>query len=80
MNLRDNLCHPLIATMSIYLYGDEVRSRGVPRDDLLPGLRLAHYRGRAVMVYRVTNATVAVLGICYDGQDYAARFQPDPED
>lgn len=55
-------------------------SRGVPRDDLLPGLRVTHFRGRAVIAYRVTDATVAVLGVYYGGQDYAASFQPDPGD
>ncbi|WP_321928749.1 type II toxin-antitoxin system RelE/ParE family toxin [Paraburkholderia guartelaensis] len=55
-------------------------SRGVPRDDLLPGLRVTHYRGRAVIAYRVTGATVAVLGVYYGGQDYTADFLPDPGD
>jgi toxin ParE1/3/4 len=51
--------------------------RGVPRDDLLPGLRVTHYRGRAVIAYRVTGETVAVLGVYYGGQDYPASIQPD---
>lgn len=54
--------------------------RGVPRDDLLPGLRVTHYRGRTVIAYRVTGKTVAVLGVYYGGQDYPASFQPDLED
>jgi toxin ParE1/3/4 len=51
--------------------------RGVPRDDLLPGLRVSHYRGRTMIAYRVTGETVAVLGVYYAGQDYPASFQPD---
>ena len=55
-------------------------SRGVPREDLLPGLRVTHYRGRDVIAYRVTGETVAVLGVYYGGQDYTADFQPDLDD
>jgi toxin ParE1/3/4 len=54
--------------------------RGVPRDDLLAGLRVTHYRGRAVIAYRVASDTVAVLGVYYGGQDYAADFRSDPGD
>jgi toxin ParE1/3/4 len=54
--------------------------RGVPRDDLLPGLRVTHYRGRTVIAYRVTGETVAVLGVYYGGQDYTANFQTDHDD
>ena len=54
--------------------------RGVRRDDLLSGLRVTHYRGRAVIAYRVTSDTVAVLGIYYGGQDYAADFSSDPNE
>ena len=51
--------------------------RGVPHDALLPGLRVTHYRGRAVIAYRVTGETVAVLGVYHGGEDYPAGFQPD---
>lgn len=54
--------------------------RGVPRADLLPGLRITHYRKRAVIAFRVTGDTVSVLGVYYGGQDYEARLldEPDP--
>jgi toxin ParE1/3/4 len=54
--------------------------RGVPRDDLVPGLRLTHYRKRAVIAYRVTGDTVSVLGVYYGGQDYDARIQEEPDE
>jgi toxin ParE1/3/4 len=50
---------------------------GLLRDDLLPGLRVTHYRGRTVIAYRVTGETAAVLGVYYSGQDYPASVQPD---
>lgn len=54
--------------------------RGVPRNDLLPGLRVTHYRKRAVIAYRVTGETVSVLGIYYGGRDYDARFLEEPDE
>jgi len=54
--------------------------RGVPRDDLLPGLRLTHYRKRAVIAYRVTGDIVSLIGVHYGGKDYDARFLEDPDE
>ncbi|MEM5387868.1 type II toxin-antitoxin system RelE/ParE family toxin [Paraburkholderia phymatum] len=55
-------------------------SRGVPRDDLLPGLRVTHYRKRAVIAFRVTGDIVSVLGVYYGGQDYETRLPDEPDD
>lgn len=54
--------------------------RGVPRDDLLPGLRTTHYRKRTVIAYQVNGRNVSIVGLYYGGQDYEAQFgeQPDP--
>lgn len=43
--------------------------RGVARDDLRPGLRLTHHKGRAVIAYAVDDAaeTVSILGVFYGG-------------
>ena len=48
--------------------------RGVPREDIRPGLRVTHHKGRALIAYAVDEAarTVSVLGIFYGGQDYEA--------
>jgi toxin ParE1/3/4 len=54
--------------------------RGVSREDLLPGLRLTHYRKRAVIAFRVTGQTVSILGVYYGGQDYEAQFLDEPDD
>ena len=46
--------------------------RGVPRDDIRPGLRVTHHNGRTVIAY-ATDAdarTVSILGVFYGGQDY----------
>ncbi|KND58563.1 hypothetical protein BVER_03526 [Candidatus Burkholderia verschuerenii] len=48
--------------------------RGVSRADLLPGLRITHYRKRAVIAFRVTDDIVSVLGVYYGGQDYETRL------
>jgi plasmid stabilization system protein ParE len=44
--------------------------RGVPRDDIRPGLRITHYRGSTVITFAVIERTVYVLGVFYGGQDY----------
>ncbi|WP_332457898.1 type II toxin-antitoxin system RelE/ParE family toxin [Burkholderia ubonensis] len=55
-------------------------ARGVPRDDLLAGLRVTHYRGRTVIAYRIAGDQVAALGAYYGGQDYAAEFRASFDD
>jgi toxin ParE1/3/4 len=51
--------------------------RGVAREDLRPGLRLTHYRGRTVIAYAVRPNQVEVLGVFYGGQDVNAAFDDD---
>ena len=48
--------------------------RGVPREDIRPGLRVTHHKGRTLIAYAVDEdaRTVSVLGIFYGGQDYEA--------
>lgn len=48
--------------------------RGVPREDIRPGLRVTHHNGRTLIAYAVNDdtRTVSVLGIFYGGQDYEA--------
>ncbi|EQD46850.1 plasmid stabilization system protein [mine drainage metagenome] len=50
---------------------------GQRRDDLMPGLLITHYRGRAVIAFLVdTDAeTVSVVGVFYGGQDYETLLQ-----
>jgi toxin ParE1/3/4 len=48
--------------------------RGVSRDDLLPGLRVTHYRKRTIIAFRVTGDLVSVLGVYYGGQNYEAQL------
>lgn len=47
--------------------------RGVAREDIRPGLRVTHHKGRTVIAYAVDAAarTVSVLGVFYGGQHYA---------
>jgi plasmid stabilization system protein ParE len=46
--------------------------RGVPRDDIRPGLRVTHHKGRTVIAYAVDadTRTVSILGVFYGGQDH----------
>jgi plasmid stabilization system protein ParE len=45
-------------------------ARGVAREDLLPGLRITHFRKRAIIAYLLDDEIVSILGIFYGGQDY----------
>jgi len=47
--------------------------RGVSRDDIRPGLRVTHHRGRTIIAYAIDDAThrVTILGVFYGGQEYA---------
>ena len=49
--------------------------RGVRRDDIRPGLRLTHYRGRTAILFRVSNEEVTIIGVFHGGQDYGAAAQ-----
>ena len=51
--------------------------RGAPREDVRPGLRTTHYKGRTVLAYTVVGDQVVVLGVFYGGQDYEVRLQDD---
>lgn len=48
--------------------------RGAPREDIRPGLRVTHHKGRTLIAYAVDEdaRTVSVLGIFYGGRDYEA--------
>lgn len=51
--------------------------RGTCRDDLLPDLRITHYRRTTVIAFMVgpDTETVSILGVFYGGKDYAAMLQ-----
>jgi len=53
--------------------------RGVPRDDIRPGLRVTHHRGRTLIAYAVDEAArlVSVIGVFYGGQDLDAALSTD---
>jgi toxin ParE1/3/4 len=55
--------------------------RGVARDDIRPGLRVTHHKGRTIIAYAVNDmlARVVILGVFYGGQDYAGALQADSE-
>ena len=45
--------------------------RGVPREDIRPGLRVTHHKGRTLIAYAVdeNSRTVSILGVLYGGKD-----------
>lgn len=51
--------------------------RGTCRDDLLPDLRITHYRRTTVIAFMVRPAseTVSIMGVFYGGKDYTALLQ-----
>lgn len=53
--------------------------RGLRRDDVRAGLRITHYRKRAVIAFAVAAGQVSILGIYYGGQDYESLLRDDPE-
>jgi toxin ParE1/3/4 len=54
-------------------------ARGVARDDLLPGLRVTHFRKRSIIAYTLEPDVVSIVGVFYGGQDYEAVLTPDDE-
>lgn len=54
--------------------------RGAMRDDIRPGLRTTHYKGRTVIAFAVDDAAmqVSILGVFYGGRDYAAALAAPP--
>jgi plasmid stabilization system protein ParE len=60
-------------TDAIVTYCESLRTfpqRGTRRDDVRPGLRITHYKKRAVIAFGVTTDLVSIVGVFYGGQDY----------
>lgn len=53
--------------------------RAPARDDIRPGLRITHYKSRAIIAYTVDDdaKVVWILGIYYGGRDYADELKAD---
>jgi toxin ParE1/3/4 len=54
--------------------------RGMPRDDLEPGLRALSFEGRVLILYRVQRERVRIARVFYAGRDYEALFKHDDKD
>jgi toxin ParE1/3/4 len=54
--------------------------RGMRRDDIRPGLRITHYKKRAVIAFAVDAEVVSVIGIYYGGQDYERVLRWEQDD
>jgi len=44
--------------------------RGTKRDDVRPGLRITHYKKRAIIAFAIHDNQVSILGVFYGGRDY----------
>lgn len=53
--------------------------RGVLREDIRPGLRITHHKGRTLIAYAVDidARTVSIVGVFYGGQDLDAALSAD---
>ena len=53
--------------------------QGIARDDVRPGLRITHYKKRAIIAFAVDEPErhVYILGIFYGGQDYETLLHED---
>jgi plasmid stabilization system protein ParE len=70
-------------TEAIVGYCESLRAfphRGTMRDDVRPGLRITHYKKRAVIAFDVDAEMVSILGVFYGGQDYETILQDNFED
>lgn len=52
--------------------------RGMPRDDIRPGLRVTHHKGRAIIAYSIDDIPrlVTILGVYYGGAGLRAPHRP----
>jgi plasmid stabilization system protein ParE len=53
--------------------------RGVPREDVRPGLRVTHHKGRTLIAYAVDidARNVSIVGVFYGGQNLDAALSLD---
>lgn len=58
---------------------DEFPLRGTKRDDIRKGLRMTHYKKRAVIAFKVDHDVVSILGVYYGGQDYESVLQDEDD-
>lgn len=49
--------------------------RGTQRDDVRPGLRVTHYKKRAVIAFTAQEEVVSIIGVFYGGQNHEAILQ-----
>ena len=53
--------------------------RGVPREDIRPGLRVTHHKGRTLIAYAVDEGAriVSIVGVLYGGRDLQSALSVD---
>lgn len=57
-----------------------VPHRGTQRDDIRPGLRITHYKGRAIIAFAVEGEQVWIVGVFYGGQDYESALRSEEDE
>lgn len=54
--------------------------RGALRDDVRPGLRITHFKKRAIIAFTVEAEQVTIIGVFYGGQNHETILQGSPAD
>ena len=47
---------------------------GLRREDIRPGLRITHFRGRTAIAFAIQQSRIEILGIFHGGRDYAVHL------
>jgi toxin ParE1/3/4 len=54
--------------------------RGLKRDDIAPGIRIAGFERRVTIAFRIEGDIVRIVRVFYAGRDYAAELEQDGDD
>lgn len=54
--------------------------RGTKRDDVREGLRVTHYKKRAIIAFAVEADVVSIIGVFYGGQDYESLLSEESDE
>lgn len=69
-------------TETVVSYCESLRTfpyRGVPREDIRPGLRITHFKRRTIVAFAVDAELVSIIGVFYGGQDNEAILRDDAD-
>lgn len=53
----------------------EFPNRGIPRNDIHPGLRIIGYRKKTVIAFTIIDESIIVIGVLHGGSDYESTLE-----